>query len=97
VKSILLLSTTYLDKIILRRGKILIPEMPASSPHASHPAETLTTCGFGLERAAKESEKGKTVYQATLRNREAKRSRSRSLRMGKLIGVGKENDEENKD
>lgn len=33
--------------------------MPASSPHASHPAETLTTCGFGLERAAKESEKGK--------------------------------------
>jgi hypothetical protein len=38
--------------------------MPASSPHASHPAETLTTCGFGLERAAKESEKGKTVYQA---------------------------------
>ena len=38
--------------------------MPASSPHASHPAETLTTCGFGLERAAKETEKGKTEYQA---------------------------------
>jgi len=95
VKSILLLSTTYLDYFAARQD--FDSRNACVFTHASHPAETLTTCGFGLERAAKESEKGKTVYQATLRNREAKRSRSRSLRMGKLIGVGKENDEENKD
>jgi hypothetical protein len=41
--------------------------------------------------------RAKPYTRPTLRNREAKRSRSRSLRMGKLIGVGKENDEENKD
>jgi hypothetical protein len=73
--------------------KIALTDMPAAVQKTIQ-----DNLGVGtITETAKETEKGKTVYQAHVKKSGGDEVEIKVAEDGKLIGVGKENDEEAKD
>jgi uncharacterized membrane protein YkoI len=73
--------------------KIALTEMPAAVQKTIQD----NLGGGTITETAKEAENGKTVYQAHVKKSGGEEVEIKVAEDGKLIGVGKENDEENKD
>ena len=73
--------------------KIALTEMPAAVQKTIQD----NLGGGTITETAKEMKKGKTVYQAHVKKSGGQEVEIKVAEDGKLIGVGKENDRENKD